>query len=87
MTAHLPEPMPLRRVLDDIITPTFWNLLPCRFASNEAIVMLLAIGLQESRFQHREQIGGPAVSFWQAEKSGGMVRGVLNHRLRAARDS
>lgn len=80
MELHLAEPLPLRRVLDDIITPTFWGLLPCRFFSPEAIVMLLAIGLQESRFQHREQIGGPARSFWQGEKSGGMVRGVLSHR-------
>lgn len=78
MDAHLAQPLPLRQVLDEIITPTFWNLLPCRFASPEAIVMLLAIGLQESRFQHREQVGGPAVSFWQFEKSGG-VRGVLQH--------
>ena len=27
--------------------------------------MLLAIGLQESRFVHRRQIGGPACGFWQ----------------------
>lgn len=40
--------------------------------------MLLAIGLQESRFEHREQIGGPAHGFWQFEKGGG-VRGVLRH--------
>lgn len=40
--------------------------------------MLLAIGLQESRFLHRRQIGGPAMGFWQFEKGGG-VRGVLRH--------
>jgi len=39
--------------------------------------MLLAIGLQESRFEHREQIGGPARGFWQFEAGG--VRGVLTH--------
>lgn len=78
MSAHLPEPLPLRRVLDEIVTPTFWHLLPVKFATPESIVMLLAIGLQESRFQHREQIGGPAVSFWQFERAGG-VRGVLKH--------
>lgn len=54
-------------------------LLPARMESAEAIVMLLAIGLQESRFEHRRQIKGPARSFWQAEKGGGMVHGVLRH--------
>lgn len=78
MELHLAEPLPLKRVLDEIVTPTFWNLLPCRFASPEAVVMLLTIGLQESRFRHREQINGPAVSFWQFERAGG-VRGVLLH--------
>ena len=34
------------------------SLLPDRMASDEAIVMLLAIGLQESRFQHRRQLVG-----------------------------
>jgi hypothetical protein len=38
----------------------------------------LAIGLQESRFTHRQQIGGPARGFWQFEKGGG-VSGVLRH--------
>lgn len=41
--------------------------------------MLLAIGLQESRFEHRVQIGdGPAHGFWQFERAGG-VRGVMRH--------
>jgi len=43
-----------------------------------ARAMILAIGLQESRFQHRRQIGGPARGFWQFERGGG-VRGVLLH--------
>ena len=54
--------------------------------------MLLAIGLQESRFEHRRQLVGnpprpigPAMSFWQAEVGGGMVRGVRIHR--ATRDA
>ncbi|MCY1373568.1 hypothetical protein D9M69_608520 [compost metagenome] len=46
--------------------------------SLQAELMLLAIGLQESRFEHRRQIGGPARGFWQFEKGGG-VRGVLEH--------
>ena len=45
--------------------------------------MLLAIGLQESRFVHRRQIGGPARGFWQFEQGGG-VRGVLAHPASAA---
>lgn len=45
---------------------------------------MLAIAFQESRLAHRRQVGnsgledGPAVSFWQFEKGGG-VRGVLTH--------
>ena len=46
--------------------------------------MLLAIGLQESRFEHRRQMSnGPARSFWQMERGGG-VHGVLTHRASAA---
>jgi hypothetical protein len=36
------------------------SLLPDRMTSPEAVVQMLAIGLQESRFEHRHQIGGPA---------------------------
>lgn len=56
-------------------------LLPAIMTSPQAEVMLLAIGLQESRFIHRRQIGGPARSFWQAERGGGMVHGILRHAL------
>lgn len=62
------------------------DLLPDRMDSKEARLMLLAIGLQESRFQHRRQLVGspprpvgPAKSFWQGEKDGGMVHGVRTH--------
>lgn len=45
--------------------------------------MLLTIGLQESEFKHRRQMGnGPARGFWQFEKMGG-VAGVLQHRTTA----
>jgi hypothetical protein len=56
----------------------------------EARRFVLAIALQESRLQHRRQVGadgfedGPAASFWQFEKGGG-CRGVLNHRFSAPR--
>ncbi|WP_338615704.1 hypothetical protein [Achromobacter sp. E1] len=61
-------------------------LLPAGMDTPEARVMLLAIGLQESRFEHRRQLvgnpprpTGPAKSFWQAEQGGGMVHGVRRH--------
>lgn len=55
------------------------NLLPEKMRSDKARVMLLAIGLQESRLAHRKQIGGPAKSFLQFELGGG-VKGVMSHR-------
>ena len=60
-----------------ILSPAF-TYFPARFDTSEARVMLLAIGLQESRFAHRVQVGGPAHGFWQFERGGG-VHGVLNH--------
>ncbi len=54
-------------------------LLPGHMDSPQARVMLLAIGLQESRFEHRRQMGnGPAKGFWQFEKGGG-VKGCMTH--------
>ena len=60
-------------------------LLPPGMGSREARVMLVAIGLQESRFKYRRQLVGkpaqpvgPATGFWQFEKNGG-VKGVLTH--------
>src|SRR5688572_22762789 len=50
-------------------------------ASPAAQAMLLAIGLQESRFLSRRQNGGPARGFWQFEVAG--IRGVLTHRSTA----
>lgn len=51
-----------------------------------ALTMLLAIGLQESRFTFRDQVVpgkapgqvGPATGFWQFERAGG-VAGVMQH--------
>ena len=39
--------------------------------------MVLAIGLQESRFEHRRQISGPGRGFFQFERGG--VLGVIRH--------
>lgn len=46
--------------------------------SVSARVVTMTIAGQESRWTYRRQIGGPARSFWQFEKGGG-VSGVLNH--------
>ena len=64
------------------ISPAY-ALLPARMESDAATVLLLAIGLQESRFEHRRQIGGPARGFWQFERGGG-VAGVLRHPVSRA---
>lgn len=59
------------------VIPAAMSLLPLKMDTPPARVMLLAIGLQESRFMHRKQIGGPARGFWQFE--GGGVNGVARH--------
>ena len=53
------------------------DLLGQRYNSPEAKQIMAAIAFQESNFEHRHQIGGPAHGFWQFEKGGG-VRGVMN---------
>lgn len=58
-----------------------------KYAAPAALVMVLAIGGQESKYQARRQIisrngqlvaAGPATGFWQFEKGGG-VKGVMTH--------
>lgn len=61
-----------------IIRPTL-AFMGARYNTREAQRMLLAIGLQESGFTHRVQVGGPAHGYWQFERGGG-VAGVLTHR-------
>lgn len=59
--------------------PAAYTFLPERMQSPEATAMLLAIGLQESKFAARRQLPkGPARGFWQFERAGG-VEGVLTH--------
>lgn len=58
--------------------PAALALLPAQMTSLEARAMLLAIGLQESAFRHRRQVGGPARGFWQFEQLGG-VKEILTH--------
>lgn len=60
------------------IMPAAFALLPPAMNTPAAKAMLLAIGLQESRFLSRRQWNyGPARGFWQFEKGG--VRGVCRH--------
>lgn len=60
-------------------------LLPRAMTSDKALVMLYAIGLQESRMLHRRQLvgnpprpAGPAKGLWQFERGGGCA-GVVTH--------
>lgn len=60
------------------------SLLPMAMDTPEARVMLLAIGLQESRLVHRRQLVGnpprpvgPAKGLWQFERGGG-CKGVVD---------
>jgi hypothetical protein len=73
----------LSHVMESAIVPAL-SLLPKYLDSQPARAMLLAIGLQESAFTFRTQIGGgPARGFWQFEpgtqKSRGGVYGVYLH--------
>ncbi|QYJ23444.1 hypothetical protein KYT87_09575 [Achromobacter sp. ES-001] len=74
--------MNLSEIIKTGIEPAL-ALLPAKMDTPAARVMLLAIGLQESRFIHRRQINGPARGFWQFERGGGVV-GVLTHSASAA---
>ena len=76
------NPIALATVISDILGPGLAQL-PLAMDSPKACVMLLTIGLQESKFQHRAQVlngggKGPARGLWQFERGGG-VKGVMNH--------
>lgn len=66
------------------VSKALW-MLPPAMTSLQARVLLFAIGLQESRFEHRFQVvqdkpdaKGPARGYWQFERGGG-CKGVVNH--------
>ncbi len=72
----------VRKALDEA-----YKLLPPGMNSKAADVCVFAFGYQESSFEAHQQIikkdgklveAGPAVSWWQMEKGGGIV-GVLTH--------
>jgi len=62
----------------DVVHDAMMHWLPAKMHGTESRAMLYAIGLQESRFRYRRQIGGPARGWWQFEQGGGVV-GVLGH--------
>lgn len=62
--------------MKDFILPGL-SYLPPEMNTPEARAMLFAVGMQESRFEYRFQIGGPARGFWQFEEAG--INGVRNH--------
>ena len=70
--------MNISRALKNVVDPGL-ALLPEKMNTPESVVMLLTIGQQESRFQFRRQVRGPAHGFYQFE-SGGGVHGVLTHK-------
>jgi len=72
--------MMLTDIIRTAINPAL-AILPMQMDSPKARVMLLATGLQESRFEHRRQMGnGPARGFWQFERGGG-VKAVFTHHV------
>ena len=74
----LPEPVePIHVGLIKDALKGAYRVLPIRMYTPEATQLLLTIGWQESRFEHRFQVGGPARGFWQFEQGG--IRGVWNH--------
>lgn len=69
-----------KNILTDAIDPALallWRLCAIK-PDQRARLMLMAIAGQESAWVHRLQITGPARSFWQFERGGG-VAGVLSH--------
>lgn len=80
--------MTLLELMRDAIEPAL-AMLPPKMTSPEAKVALITIALKESLLLHRRQVtnsgkeDGPAVSFWQFERGGGIV-GVLTHHASTA---
>lgn len=65
----------LQEIVDRAIVPAL-AIFPRSMDTPPARVMLLAIGLQESRFLYRRQLGnGPARGYWQFELGSKLTRG------------
>ena len=78
----------LDSILRTAINPAL-GMLPAKMDTDAARVMLLSIGLQESRLSFRFQkttdpyTRGPARGLWQFERGGGVV-GVMSHHATKA---
>lgn len=71
--------------LRDVVDPSLDALSGiCHRSMNadEARVIMVAIGLQESALTYRRQVGGPARGWFQFE-SGGGCKGVMTHKASA----
>lgn len=73
-------PLTLTEITNRGIDPAL-KLLPARMDSLPARIQLLAVALQESGLRDRRQVvngkpTGPAKSFWQGERTGGLVHYV-----------
>lgn len=56
-----------------VVLPAALSMLPKKMDTPPARALVLAIMLQESRAEHRRQLGGgPAITLWQGEPGGGM---------------
>ncbi|WP_175796323.1 hypothetical protein [Burkholderia anthina] len=66
--------MTLDQIIGSAVAPAL-KILPAAMDTPQARVMLLSIGLQESRFTYRQQLGGPARGFWQFEQGTAQSRG------------
>jgi hypothetical protein len=77
------NPSDVAQLVYRFILPAAYALLPASLGSDAASRMLIAIALQESAFQYRLQIRGPARSFWMFEQGdpshGGGVTGLFQH--------
>lgn len=77
----------LARIVDPGMQFLAYALGPNDFTARptpEVRSMLLSTAGQESLWQFRRQINGPARGFWQFEK-GGALRGVMHHHATQAR--
>lgn len=66
--------MNLHDILQQAVVPAL-RILPPGMDTQQARVMLMVIGLQESNFEHRRQLGGPARGLWQFEEGSRQTRG------------
>lgn len=63
--------------INDVVITNAFKLLPVKMRGDDARLMLLAIGQQESGYETRMQKNGPAIGFWQFERAG--VYGLIKH--------